>query len=131
MLPVATVVADFPLTSAHLVEHTAAIPSTPPTAVTEEYGAYVAVACQGCHGDDYTGRNQLGVFGSNLTRLQRYTEADFVAAVREGVRPSGDSLRAEMPRWTSLSDVEVKAVWLFLRTLEPSGAPLGNETGRS
>lgn len=131
LLPVAAAIAKLPLTSAHLIDHTAAIPYDPEAAVTVEYGAYVSVACQGCHGDDYTGRNQLGTLSSNLTRLQHYTEADFIAAVREGVRPSGDSLLAEMPRWVSLTDVELQAVWAYLQTLEPSGEPVAKETDRS
>ncbi len=128
LMPVAAAVAKLPLTSAHVIDHTAPIPFDPEEAVTAEYGAYVSITCQGCHGDDYTGRNQLGTLSSNLTRLQHYSEADFIAAVREGVRPTGDSLLADMPRWTSLSDVEVKAVWAFLQTLEPAGAPVVSKT---
>lgn len=131
LLPVAATVAKVPLTSAHLIDHTVAIPFNPEEAVTAEYGAYVAVTCQGCHGDDYTGRNQLGTLSSNLTRLQHYTEADFIAAVREGVRPTGDSLLVDMPRWTSLTDTEVKAVWAFLQTLEPVGESVVSATDQS
>ena len=42
-------------------------------------------------------------------------------AVREGVRPTGDTLHSFMPRWDAPTDEELHAVWAFIKTLEPTG----------
>jgi mono/diheme cytochrome c family protein len=62
--------------------------------------------------------------GPNLTPdeetgLGRWTEAQFVQAVRGGVRPNGTVMLPFMP-WPSYgdwSDEDVHAVWLYLRSL--------------
>lgn len=130
MLPVVASIAKFPLISANVIDHDAPIPDTPQSGVTAEFGAYLAISCQGCHGDDYTGRNLNGEVSSNLTRLSNYDEATFIAAIRTGVRPSGDSLLMGMPRWSSLSETELQALWTFFDGLEPTGETPSRQTGQ-
>lgn len=69
------------------------------------------------------------VFASNLTPDPRtglggWTERDFFAALRTGRRPDGSDLRPEMP-WkltAELTDDEIRALWLYLRTVPAKAA---------
>jgi mono/diheme cytochrome c family protein len=61
------------------------------------------------------------IFGANLTLdatgLGGWTEAEFVRAVREGVRKDGRALRFPMVIFNELSEAEVRAVWAYLQTV--------------
>jgi cytochrome c553 len=96
---------------------------------TLEFGQYLAGTCVGCHGGDYAGGPSPVPGGhpvANLTPHQTdgigaWSEADFIRAMREGVRPDGTALDSEMP-WINLgkmSDTELKALYKFLRTVPP------------
>jgi cytochrome c553 len=69
---------------------------------------------------------------ANLTsdasgQLKNWQEADFVQALRKGVRPDGSTLSNVMPRvFAHMSDDEIKALWLYLQTLP--AAPTGSHT---
>ena len=58
----------------------------------------------------------------NLTpggELGFWSEEDFIATLRTGVTPGGKQLRSEMP-WKyfgQMTDEELKAVWMYLRSL--------------
>ena len=113
---------DFPLLHANNVDHSTPLTEAPEAAINPEFGGYISVSCQSCHGSDLA----TAVPGppdtpppSNLTLLGDWTQDDFTLAVREGIRPNGDTLHTFMPRWESLTDVELKAVWAFINTLEP------------
>lgn len=58
------------------------------------------------------------------TGLGRWTLADFTRALREGRRPDGTGLAEAMPwKYTArMTDDEIAAVWLYLRTLPGSVA---------
>jgi mono/diheme cytochrome c family protein len=106
-------------------------------------GRYIAAAggCVACHTDDrkgavpYAGGNALktpfGTFyGPNLTPhvdagLGRWTEADFVRAMREGVRPDGAHYYPAFPytAFTRISDGDLSDLWAYLRSLPPDGRP--------
>jgi len=114
---------------------------------TVEYGRYVAwqtSGCAECHTPRFPGNGQLdrtrlmggGLFafpetgfsttGSNLTPdeltgLGRWTEAEFVTAVRTGMRPSGQVMVPFMPwpTYYAWPDEDLHAVWLYLRSLAP------------
>jgi mono/diheme cytochrome c family protein len=112
-----------------------------------EYGAYVAwhtAGCAECHTprDPRTARLDLtrplggGLFpfpepgfsttGGNLTPdaasgIRGWTEEQFVAAMRTGVRPDGTVMLPFMP-WPSYATWtrdDLHAVWVYLRTLKP------------
>jgi hypothetical protein len=54
--------------------------------------------------------------------MARYDEADkFVAMMRTGKRPDGSSVSPVMPFATlrNLNDVDLRALYLYLKTLEP------------
>jgi cytochrome c1 len=62
------------------------------------------------------------VYSANLTPdgrtgIGRWSEDEFVRAVRDGVRPDGRPLRAPMFPFRDLADAEVRAAYAYLRTV--------------
>jgi mono/diheme cytochrome c family protein len=103
-------------------------------------GEYLAKAagCIGCHTEDkkdavaFAGGRALktpfGTFyGPNITPhpqagIGRWTEADFIRAIREGDRPDGKNYFPAFPypSFTKISDADLGDLWAYLRTLPPS-----------
>jgi len=96
-------------------------------------GGMGAVACVNCHGEDGRGRRVGTMFGtvgipdvrySTLTTartegtatIPAWTDADITHAIRDGVEPSGQSLKAPMPRW-SMTDADMSDVIAYLKEL--------------
>ncbi|MGQ0639671.1 MAG: c-type cytochrome [Gemmatimonadaceae bacterium] len=104
--------------------HVAAVDTTPGAL----YGRYLVSisGCQGCHGASFSGGpgftpDEPPVSNITPTGIGHYTEADFIRAMREGVRPAGTQLIETMP-WKfigKLSDSELRSIWQFLLTLPP------------
>ncbi len=102
--------------------------------VTIARGKHIVEAvtkCIDCHGDDLGGKvfiedPMMGrLSASNLTPGQggvgsRYTNEDYVRAIRHGVRPDGTPLLF-MPaqEFTNLSDEDLGAVIAYIRSLPP------------
>jgi len=106
-------------------------------------GAYLtkAAGCVGCHTEvkkdatPYAGGRALktpfGTFyGPNITPhpsagLGRWSEADFVRAMRLGVRPDGEHYFPAFPypSFTRITDTDLRDLWAYLRTLPPSARP--------
>jgi mono/diheme cytochrome c family protein len=119
----------------------------PPKGATKEYGEYLAwnvAMCGGCHtprspndgswdmskpfsGGVFTVPEKLvGFTGSNITPaksgLGEWSEAQFVTAMRTGARPDGRVLIPAVMPWPAYarwSDDDIKALWLYLQTVEP------------
>ena len=99
-------------------------------AATVEYGRYLATGCAGCHGPNFSG-GKIAIGppdwppARNLTPdasgdLAKWTEADFVRAIREARRPDGSVLNPVMPRgFAGMDDEELRALWRFFRSLPP------------
>jgi mono/diheme cytochrome c family protein len=103
-------------------------------------GEYLARAggCVGCHTEAkpdavrFAGGRALktpfGTFyGPNITPhpeagIGRWTEADFIRALRFGVRPDGAHYFPAFPypSYTKISDADLRDLWAYLRTLPPS-----------
>ena len=103
-------------------------------------GEYLAKAggCVGCHTETkkdavpFAGGRALktpfGTFyGPNLTPhpragLGRWSEADFVRALRGGVRPDGAHYYPAFPypAFTRITDADLRDLWAYLRSLPPS-----------
>lgn len=103
-------------------------------------GEYLAKAggCLGCHTEErkdatpFAGGRALktpfGTFyGPNITPhpqagLGRWTEADFVRAMRHGRRPDGANYFPAFPypSFTKINDQDLRDLWAYLRTLAPS-----------
>ena len=62
------------------------------------------------------------VYTANLTfdeetGIGKWSEDDFVKAVREGIRPDGRPLRYPMVRLPELTDEEVRTIYAYLQTV--------------
>jgi mono/diheme cytochrome c family protein len=106
-------------------------------------GEYLAKAggCVGCHTEDRPGaipfaggralKTPFGTFfGPNITPdpqagLGRWSEADFMRAMREGRRPDGAHYYPAFPyiSFTKIVDSDLKDLWAYLRSLAPSARP--------
>jgi mono/diheme cytochrome c family protein len=106
-------------------------------------GEYLAAAggCVGCHTENrkdaepFAGGRALptpfGTFyGPNLTPhpqagLGRWTEADFVRAMRMGVRPDGAHYYPAFPytSFAGISGADLADLWAYLRSLPPDPRP--------
>lgn len=103
-------------------------------------GQYLSKAggCLACHTEDkkdavpYAGGRALktpfGTFyGPNITPhpeagIGRWSEADFIRAMRMGERPDGANLFPAFPypSFTKIKDNDLRDLWAYLRTLPPS-----------
>jgi len=121
---VLSLLTDFPLIPARVVDHERETPRSVPEDSTPAYGKYLVDVggCTGCHGPGLSG----GAMGpgrpaSNITPggIGTWTEADFVKALREGIRPGGTPIDSAMPwkRAGLMTDSEIHAVWLFLKSV--------------
>ena len=96
-----------------------------------------AAGCAGCHTDEKNkgaplagGRALHTPFGtfytSNITPdpdtgIGRWSEADFVRALRDGISPQGEHYYPAFPytSYTQLTDTDLRAIWTYLRSLKP------------
>lgn len=106
-------------------------------------GAYLyrASGCASCHtnekanGEENAGgvelRTPFGVFyGPNITPdpehgIGKWSEADFLRALREGVNPKGQHYYPAFPytSYTRLTDADMRALWAYLRSRPPVAKP--------
>jgi len=119
----------------------------PPVGATAEYGEYLvyhAASCVGCHTPRNPNNGQFdltqpfagGLFsfpeegftttGSNLTPdpatgIGNWTEEQFITAMQKGLRPDETVILPFMPwpAYNHWSTNDLRAVWLYLRTLDP------------
>ena len=114
--------------SAEEIDHAAHRPASVTASVSAEYGKYLAAGCVGCHGPNLSGGKIPGTppdwpATSNLTphassRLNGWNEEQFIATLRTLKRPDGSALHPLMPAAIGqMTDDELKAIWLYLRTL--------------
>jgi mono/diheme cytochrome c family protein len=120
-----------PLFEAKGMDHTARRPAPPAADTTADYGRYLAEigGCTGCHGPTLSGGAIPGSPpdarpATNLTPegIGTWTEADFFKALREGVRPNGtpiDTTMMPIPLTREMTDLETKAIYMYLRTVPP------------
>lgn len=105
-----------------------------------EYLAKVA-NCIGCHTEDREGavpfvggralKTPFGTFyGPNITPdcdvgIGRWAEADFIRAMRYGVRPDGAAYFPAFPypSYTKITDNDLRDIWAYLRTVKPDKRP--------
>ncbi|PTX90644.1 c-type cytochrome [Opitutus sp. ER46] len=117
--------------AATTIDHARIHPATVAKAVTVDYGRYLANGCTGCHGANFSGgKIEIGPPdwppARNLTPhptgdLARWTEADFVRALREARRPDGAEISPVMPRaFAGLDDIELRALFAYFRSLPPA-----------
>ena len=117
-----------------------AVSGSAPAQSDAKRGEYLAKAggCAGCHTEEkkdaapFAGgralKSPFGTFyGPNITPhpqagIGRWTEADFVRAMRRGERPDGKNYFPAFPypSFTKIVDRDLRDLWAFLRTLPPS-----------
>lgn len=115
--------------------------TTPAPAVEtpRDRGEYLfrAAGCGGCHTDEKNKgpalaggaalKSDFGTFyGPNITPdpvhgIGRWSEADFIRALREGVNPAGEHYYPAFPytSYTGLTDADLRALWDYLRRQQP------------
>lgn len=91
------------------------------------------VACVDCHGEDGRGGRVGMMFGSvdipdirysslstarseEGTTIPAWTDSDIARAIRDGIEPNGQPLKAPMPRW-AMTDAELADVISYLKEL--------------
>jgi len=128
------VAGKLPLFEAERMDHNVRPPATVAAGVTVEYGEYLATigGCKGCHTPTLAGTAEGHAPGepgaANLTpagRLGHWSEQDFFKALRTGIRPDGTGINAAMP-WAlsgQMTDDEIRAVWMYLKTVPPAPTP--------
>lgn len=118
----------FPPPAPEMIDHTGPRPPAPEPGVTVEYGEYLTRICTGCHGPDLGGLSaeELGGLPSpDLTtggEMVGWSEADFITALRTGVKPSGRTLDPMAMPWETIgraTDEELQAMWMYLQSLPP------------
>jgi mono/diheme cytochrome c family protein len=118
-------------------------PAAAQGAADAKRGEYLARAggCVGCHtstakdAPPFAGGRELktpfGTFyGPNITPhpqagIGRWTEADFIRAMREGTGPGGSHYYPAFPfpSYTRITDADLRDLWAFLKTLPPNPQP--------
>lgn len=123
------------LVAAELIDHDAPRPPAPAVGPNAAYGGYLANLCMGCHGQGLSGGAIPGtppdwppstnITSDPTTGIGAWSEQDFVRAMREGTRPDGTAMSPVMPwrNFSQMTDVELAALWAFLRTVpaRPAG----------
>jgi mono/diheme cytochrome c family protein len=116
---------------AEMVDHAAPYADRVPEGPTRAYGEYLYRGhCAGCHKDDGTGGHISAgppdwPPAANLTvdGAGGWTQEGFIRTFRTGINPSGGKIRPPMGEsiekvGKKMKDVELKALWEYLRTLK-------------
>jgi cytochrome c553 len=123
--------------SAEVIDHRTPAIAIPPPSGTLAYGRHVAQLCTGCHGADFGGGRMShggpdAPAAANLTPhvlgLERWSETDFLTALRTGTRPDGTAIDGRYMPWRAVgqaSDEELRSLWRYLRSLPPVARDAG------
>ena len=114
---------QFPL-AADVVEKEKPQPSTVQPARSVDYGDYLVRlgTCRDCHGENLNGAPGHGgpAAPSLFAKARNWTEEDFRNTIRSGRTPEGkvlDPVHMPWPFFAKMTDDELAAVWLYLRSL--------------
>ena len=103
-------------------------PIADPPVAAPERGRYLVdiSGCRSCHGVNLTGGDPQGFtpVGPHLPAIAAaWSVEDFVKTIRTGVDPGGHAIDAANMPWRQLSaaysDEELRAIYIYLRTLAP------------
>ena len=116
-----------------MIDHSDASFIQPDVGLTIEYGEYIAATCVGCHGQGLSGGGIPGVppdwpEAGNLTPdkdtgIGAWSEQEFRSFFENGTKPDGavvDTTYMPWPIGQQFTDEEMGALWLFLRSLQPT-----------
>lgn len=120
---------DLTIDVARRIDHTKhdAVGTPEPTAA---YGQYLARACQGCHGETFSGGPLPGAppsvaAPSNITMhatgIGGWSYEDFDELLTQGIKKNGAKVDAFMPieAFGKMSELEKRALYAFLLTVPP------------
>lgn len=116
------------LLSAEEIDHTKPHPHHVDAEPTAKYGDYLVAMCKGCHGPQLSGGKIPGgppdwKPAANITPggIGRWSENDFMTALRTGRRPDGSTIDTQMPwkEFGQMNDVELRAIYAYLHA-QPS-----------
>jgi cytochrome c oxidase subunit II len=110
------------------------IPSSVPAGGMMGQGRMGGVSCVDCHGEDGRGGDRAMMFGGveipdirysvlssprseDSTTAPGWTDRDIARAIRDGIEPNGEQLKAPMPRW-DMTDAEIDDVIAYLKELD-------------
>ncbi|TGL59390.1 cytochrome c [Leptospira ognonensis] len=111
------------LITAELINHDEKLPSKLTPEVSVAYGKYIATTCTGCHGEKLLGGSIPGAppewpLAQNITSqgIGKWSESEFIAAMRTGKRPNGTEMLPPMPwqNFSYMTDTELKSLRLYL-----------------
>lgn len=122
-----------PLSADLITSHDRPHPAVPPaTEVSVDFGRHLTAVCTGCHSADLAGGAIPGGDPSwpparnitpHQTGLGSWTYEQFVTAMVEATRPDGTALLPPMtlvtPYARSMTEVELGAIWAYLRSVPP------------
>lgn len=120
----------------------------PPVSDTIRHGKYLVatMGCYECHSGGFIGTNKMNpekskgymaggtrlkdamgrnIFSPNLTPhdetgIGKWTQKEFVAALKNGQKPDGNTIQYPMPVYPELSNAEATAIYAYLKQLPPS-----------
>jgi mono/diheme cytochrome c family protein len=116
-----------PLVVAERIDHTAQSQEEVLAEVSPAYGKYLAVSCTGCHRDNFKGGDALipgSPAVSDITaagNVGKWTEAQFIQALRTGITPEGKKLDPKYMPWPmarEYTETEIRSLYLFLTSLQ-------------
>lgn len=123
-----------PALSAHRIDPDRKDLETPPPHRPDaRFGEHLAQTCVGCHNPHFSGGRVLDGDpdwppAANLTPapdgLGGWTKEQFVTLMRTGIRPDGRAVDPVAMPWKAVGtadDVELEAIWVYLRSLSPRG----------
>ena len=108
------------------IDHNAPRTPSPVAGVTAEYGEYLAEICTICHGERLSGGEVPGSDRAEAPNITpggapgSWTRSQFVDTIRSGINPDGKLLDPEFMPWnrfTQMTDNELDAIWLYLKSL--------------
>lgn len=127
--------------SALLIAHDAPhLVHAPVAEASADFGRHLANTCTGCHGTDLSGGPIPGgdpgwpqarnLTPDAATGLGNWTFEQFAHTLRTGQRPNGVALQRPMseivPYANSMTDVELRALWAYLRSVPPVSKSIPN-----
>lgn len=122
--------APLPILSAEVIDHSAEAPEQVTPEVSADFGKYMISVCTDCHRKNLAGGPIPGSLpgeppAANLTpggNLSHWTYEGFATALRTGVTPDAKVLDPAVMPWPialEMTDVELEALWLYLKSLPP------------
>ena len=114
---------QYPLLPAEMIDHNYVNHEEVTPSVSAAYGGYLATVCRGCHGMTLKGGPAHEANAPDAPDISstghpaKWTDGEFIAAIRTGRRPQGKVLSDAMP-WKvfTYTDDELKAIHLYLES---------------